>query len=154
MRDLEGGGRIFDLEDRLLEYAVRIVRLAESIPKTRAGNHVSGHLLRCGTSPLFNHGEAEAAESPSDFIHKLRVSLKELRESLRALRLLAKVPLVDDPNRLGPLLQETDELIRIFVASIKTAERNKAKRGTSSSSSRPADMTVDAAEEETTGLAS
>ena len=77
--------RKYDLADRLLEYAAAIVRLVEEMDVTRAGNHVGGQLLRSGTSPLFNHGEAEAAESPKDFVHKMGVCLKELRESKRAL---------------------------------------------------------------------
>ena len=71
----------YDLEDRLLDYAAQIIRLAESLPQTRAGNHVAGQLLRSGTSPLPNHGEAQAAESRKDFIHKLSICLKELKES-------------------------------------------------------------------------
>ena len=73
--------RIFDLEDRLIDFAVRIIRLAESLPKTKVGNHVSGQLIRCGTSPAPNYGEAQSAESRADFIHKMKVSLKELRET-------------------------------------------------------------------------
>ena len=87
-------GKRYDLEDRLLEYAAQIIRLVESLPATRAGNHVAGQLLRSGTSPLPNHGEAQAAESPADFVHKLKVCLKELRESRRWIRLVGHVPLV------------------------------------------------------------
>jgi four helix bundle protein len=71
----------YDLEERLLEYSVRIIKIVEQLPNTRAGNHVAGQLLKSGTSPYPNHGEAQAAESPKDFIHKLRISLKELRDS-------------------------------------------------------------------------
>jgi len=117
----------YDLEDRLLEYGASVVRFTEKMPNTRAANHVGGQLLRSGTSPLFNHGEAQAAESPNDFVHKMRVCLKELRESQRGLRLIGKVPLTDDSAVLDPLLLETDELIRIFVASIRTAEKNKVR---------------------------
>jgi four helix bundle protein len=74
--------RIFDLDDRLIDVAVRIIRLAESLPKTKVGNHVAGQLIRCGTSPAPNYGEAQSAESRSDFIHKMKVSLKELRETM------------------------------------------------------------------------
>ena len=119
--------RKYDLEERLLEYAAAIVKLTEAMPNTRAANHVGGQLLRSGTSPLFNHGEAQAAESPNDFVHKMKICLKELRESQRALRLIQKVPLVDDVTRLDPLFQETDELIRIFVASLRTAQTNKLR---------------------------
>ncbi len=114
----------YDLEERLLDYAAMIVRLVEEMEKTRAGNHVGGQLLRSGTSPLFNHGEAEAAESQNDFVHKLGVCLKELRESKRALRLIQRVPLLQPPARIDPLLAETEELIRIFFTSIRTARKS------------------------------
>jgi four helix bundle protein len=91
----------------------------------RTGNHVAGQLLRSGTSPYPNHGEAQAAESPKDFIHKLRISLKELREAQRWIRLIEKVPLLKNPKLLNELLLETEELIKIFVTSIKTAEKKK-----------------------------
>ena len=118
-------GRKYDLEERLLRYAAMIIRLVEELPKTRAGNHVAGQLLRAGTSPLPNHGEAQSAESVNDFIHKMHICLKELRESHRWLRLTAYVPLLS-PKVADPVLQETDELIRIFVSSIRTAEKRKA----------------------------
>ena len=76
-----------------------------------------------GTSPSPNHGEAQAAESPKDFVHKLRVSLKESREAQRWLKLIRRVPLVETPELLDDLLAETDELIRIFVANIKTTQK-------------------------------
>lgn len=115
----------YNLEDRLLEYAAMIIRVAERLPATRTGNHIAGQLLRSGTSPLSNHGEAEAAESRQDFIHKLSISLKELRESKRWLRLIHKV--INSPSipELAAALTETDELIRIFSTSIKTAEKNE-----------------------------
>ena len=114
--------RVFDLEDRLLDYTAAIIRLVEKLPKTRAGNHVAAQLLRSGTSPLPNHGEAESAESPTDFIHKLKVCLKELRETKRWLRLVVRIPALPS-SAVDPLLRETVELIRIFVASIRTAEK-------------------------------
>jgi four helix bundle protein len=119
--------REYDLEDRLLEYAASIIRMVEKMSSTRAANHVGGQLLRSGSSPLFNHGEAQAAESPRDFVHKMKVCLKELRESERALRLVKKVPLADDLAQVESLLRETDELIRIFVASIRTAQNNQVR---------------------------
>ena len=101
----------YDLEERLLEYSVRIIKIVEQLPNTRTGNHVAGQLLRSGTSPYPNHGEAQAAESPKDFIHKLRISLKELRESQRWLKLIQRVPLIKKPELLDDILQETEELI-------------------------------------------
>ena len=115
----------YDLEERYLEYSVKIIKIVEQLPTTRVGNHVAGQLLRSGTSPYPNHGEAQAAESPKDFIHKLRISLKELRETKRWLRLIQRIPLVEQSRRLDDILQETEELIRIFVSSIKTAKSNK-----------------------------
>jgi four helix bundle protein len=117
--------RKFDLEERLREYSAAIIRLVETLPATRAGNHVAGQLLRCGTSPYPNHGEAQSAESPGDFIHKMKVCLKELRETYRWLRLIKRVPLLKPDSEVDPLLAETTELIKIFYSSIRTAERRK-----------------------------
>ena len=113
----------YDLEERLLTYSVRIIKIIEQLPDSRVGNHVAGQLLRSGTSPYPNHGEAQAAESAKDFIHKLRISLKELRESKRWLKLIQRVPLIEKPERLDDLLGETEELIKIFVTSVKTAAK-------------------------------
>jgi len=88
----------YDLENRLLLFSVRIITIVEQLPNTKTGNHISGQLLRSGTSPYPNHGEAQAAESPKDFIHKLRISLKELRETHRWLKLIQKIPLIKNPN--------------------------------------------------------
>jgi len=125
--EMSGKRRAHDLQERLLEYSAGVIRLVESLRPTRAANHVGGQLLRSGTSPLFNHGEAQAAESNNDFIHKMRICLKELRETERALQLIARVPLGDDSSALDHLLRETDELTRIFVASIRTASTNRVR---------------------------
>ena len=100
---------------------MKIIKIIEQLPNTKAGNHISGQLLRSGKSPYPNHGEAQAAESPKDFIHKLRISLKELRETQRWLKLIQYAPLVKETSLLNDILDETEELIRIFVASIKTS---------------------------------
>ena len=123
--------RKYDLDDRLLEYSASIIRLVESMSKTKAGNHVGGQLLRSATSPYFNHGEAEAAESPRDFVHKMGVCLKELRETKRALKLARKVPLVEPSTAIDPLLAETEELIKIFFVSIRTANKNVVRESPS-----------------------
>ena len=114
----------YNLEDRLLEFAANIIELTESLPNTRAGNHIAGQLLRSGTSSLSNHGEVEAAESRRDFLHKLRICLKELRETKRWLRLAHRVKNLGPRANLVICLNEVEELIRIFVASIRTAEKN------------------------------
>jgi four helix bundle protein len=113
----------FDLEDRLLEFSARIIRLVDALPNTRAANHLAGQLLCCGTSPYGNHGEGEAAQSRKDFIHKLKVCLKELKETRRWLRLVAKSSMMPPP-KIAAILNETEELIRIFFSSVRTAERN------------------------------
>jgi four helix bundle protein len=118
----------YDLEERLLDFSARIIRFSQRLPRNREGNHVARQVLRSGTSPLANHGEAQAAESVNDFLHKMRTCLKELRETHRWIRLVERVPMVKSPERLAPLKQENDELIRIFVSSINTAERRKDKK--------------------------
>jgi four helix bundle protein len=115
----------YDLEQRLMEYSARIIKLVESLPPTRVGNHISDQLLRCGTSPYPNHGEAQAAESSKDFVHKIRISLKELRETLRWLKLIKYIKLINKPERLNGLIDETEQLIKIFVTSDKTARGKK-----------------------------
>jgi four helix bundle protein len=112
--------RKFDLEDRLLEFTARLTKLVDALLASRTGNHVAGQLLRCGTSPFANHGEVQAAESRKDFIHKLGVCFKEIR---RWLRFIVRIELIS-AKRVRPLLIETEELIRIFSASIHTAEKN------------------------------
>jgi four helix bundle protein len=116
-------GTKFDLEDRLLNYAAAIIQLVDGMRPTPAGRHVGGQLLRSGTSPLGSHGEAQAAESTKDFIHKFKVGLKELRESLRWLKLTARARLHEKAEEVGHLVDETDQLIRIFAASIHTAQK-------------------------------
>ncbi len=119
---VEEGRSMYDLEERLLEFSVRTIRLTRQIESSEAGKHVANQLLRSSTSPLANHGEAQGAESAKDFIHKLKISLKELRETQRWLKLVKRVPLLDKPELLDDFLGETDQLIRIFVASINTAQ--------------------------------
>jgi len=118
-------GKKYDLEDRLLSYSSRIITIVEQIPKSRTGRHISNQLLKSGTSPYSNHGEAQAAESANDFIHKLRICLKELRETQRWLKLIQHIKIMRKCELVIPMLAETEELIKIFVASIKTAEKNR-----------------------------
>jgi four helix bundle protein len=113
----------FDLEDRLLEFSARIIRLADALPNIRAANHLAGQLLRCGTSPYGNHDEVEAAESRKDFIHKLKICLKELKETRRWLRLAVTSGMATG-SKMDAILVETEELIRIFFSSVRAAERN------------------------------
>ena len=113
----------YDLKERLLDYSAAIIRLDEKLPNTRAANHVGGQLLRSGTSPLFNHGEAQAAESTKDFIHKMSISLKELRESHFWLRLIERSGIIISEG-LPTLVDESNQLLRIFGKSVTTARKN------------------------------
>jgi four helix bundle protein len=121
------GKKVFDLEDRLTDFAVRIIRIAESLPKTRAGNHIAGQLVRCGTSPPPNYGEAQSAESRADFIHKMKICLKELREIRVWLLMIARLNLTKATSELDFLMNENDELISIFVSSVRTAKQKGNK---------------------------
>jgi four helix bundle protein len=116
--------RKYDLEERLLEFASRVIRVTKSMEKSRASNHVADQLLRSGTSPYGNHREAEGAESRNDFIHKLKICYKELRESRRWLKLVQRAGFVAKPDLLVPLVSEAEELVKIFSSSIRTARRN------------------------------
>jgi len=120
-------GKNFDLEERLIDFAVRVIRRAEFLPKSRVGIHIAGQLVRSGTSPAPNYGEAQAAESRSDFIHKMKISLKELRETRIWLLMIIRANLIKPASRIEPLLDETDQLISIFVTSIKTARQNQKR---------------------------
>ncbi len=114
----------YDLEERLLNFGARIISLTRNLNSDYAERHIGGQLMRCGTAPLSHHGEAQGAESPADFIHKLRLALKELRESQRWLKLLVRSNILPE-QKLTSLLDETDQLIRIFVSSITTAEKRR-----------------------------
>jgi len=120
----------FDLEDRLVSFSVSITDIAESLPDTRLGSHIAGQLLRAGTSPASNYGEAQGAESRRDFIHKMKISLKELREVYVWLKIVRRKNLINGIE-IEKLINENNELISIFVASIATAQRNMRALGIS-----------------------
>lgn len=113
-----------ELEDRLIRYAVLIIQITESMPNTKASNHLAGQLLRSGTSPALNYGEAVSGESRRDFLHKIRIVLKELRESLMCLRIIRAAGLHSDASLIQIALNETNELVSIFVKSAETAQKN------------------------------
>lgn len=116
--------RTVELQDRLIEYAVRVMSLVAVLPDSMAGRHIAGQLLRSGTSPAPNYGEAVSSESRNDFVHKVQIALKELRESDVWLKIVIRSKMIEDAERLIPLVKETDELISILVASSRTARRN------------------------------
>jgi four helix bundle protein len=113
-----------EVENRLIEFASRIIDVAEALPKTPAAKHLGGQLLRSGTSPALNCGEAQGAESKDDFLHKMKVCLKELRETLICLKIIDRRTWFVK-GKLDPLMTENNELISIFVASIVTAGGGK-----------------------------
>ncbi|MCK4255663.1 four helix bundle protein [candidate division WOR-3 bacterium] len=110
-----------DIEGPLLDFAIRIIKLVNSLPKTVVGKHVGGQLTRAGTSAGSNYGEACGAESKADFVHKLGVVLKELKESRFWLNLIHRTELIK-PQWVKPLLQECEELCAIIAKSIITAK--------------------------------
>lgn len=113
-----------DLEDRLIDFGAVATDLAELLPPTRTGNHIAGQMVRCSTSPMLNYGEAQAAESRQDFIHKMKVVLKELRETRVCLKFILRKQLISDKNSLATALSENNQLIAIFIKSITTAQGN------------------------------
>lgn len=113
-----------ELEERLIDFAVLVISVVEALPNTRAGNHIAGQLVRSGTSPAPNYGEARSAESRKDFIHKMKISLKELRETLVWLKIIARKQL-GDSLEVPAAVAECNELIAIFVSSTKTADGGK-----------------------------
>ena len=117
--------RADQLEERLIDFAVRIIHLSARLPKTQAGKHVAGQILRCGTSPAPNYSEARAAERHADFIDKLRVVLKELNETLVWLRMIRKSELIT-PALLADIVDENSQLCRIVTSSISTAKTRSA----------------------------
>ena len=114
----------YNLSERLIDFAVRVIDVSEALPKSSAGNYLSQQLLRSGASPGLHYGEAQAAESPADFIHKMKVCLKELRETYNCLRNIFKKKWFKE-GKMEKILTENNELIAIFVASINTAQGNK-----------------------------
>jgi four helix bundle protein len=126
-------GRVYDLEERLVQCAVQVIRIAESLPSTRVGSHVASQLVRSGTSPALNYGEAQSAESKSDFVHKIKVVLKELRETSISLEIVRRRKLCEPVQKLSPALDECNQLISIFVKSVQTAQSHQKQplRGTS-----------------------
>jgi len=111
------------LEDRILDFAARVGKVVDAIPHTRLGRHIAAQLVRSGTSPAPNYAEACGAESRNDFIHKLGICLKELRESRSWLRLIIKSKLLPE-SRMLKVCDECEQLMNIIAKSIVTAKSN------------------------------
>jgi four helix bundle protein len=118
----------FDLEDRFIDYTIRISNVVDIIDSSRLGIHIAGQLIRSGSSPALNYGEAQSAESRRDFVHKLKVILKELKESRICLKIIERKPLIQNVKKLGSIMKETEELIAIIYKSIETAKSNMKKK--------------------------
>jgi four helix bundle protein len=122
--------KTFDLDERLIKFAVAIIEIGERLPNTFAGNHISCQLIRSGISPALNYGEAQGAESRKEFIHKMKISLKELKETYNCLRII-KYKNWNYEEKIEKALDENNQLISIFITSVKTALRNKYNQLTS-----------------------
>jgi len=113
-----------DLGERLINFAVMIIEICENMPDSRSSNHLAGQLIRSGTSPALNYGEAQSGESRKDFIHKIKIALKELRESYVCLKIIFRSGLYKSEEKIDIALSENNELISIFVKSAETAQKN------------------------------
>ena len=122
----EKGNKGDALAERLLDFAVRIIKLAITLPKTTVGKHIGGQIIRSGTSPGSNYEESRGAESRADFIHKLSIVLKELKESRYWLLIIHRTEIISSP-RVEPLIEECEELCAIIAKSIITAKSKKKK---------------------------
>ena len=113
-----------ELEELLINFSVLILEITNNIYDKRSGNHLSNQLIRSGTSASLNYGEAQSAESRKDFIHKIKIVLKELRETYVCLKIIKRAKLYKLNDKIEKTLSENSELISIFVKSVETAQKN------------------------------
>ena len=99
----------FDLEDRFIDFTIRISNVVDEIDNSKLGIHIAGQLIRSGSSPALNYGEAQSAESRKDFVHKLKIILKELKESRVCLKITKRKPLIPSTKKLVPIMKETED---------------------------------------------
>lgn len=116
-----------ELSDRLWNFAARVGKIVDALPDTRLGRHVAGQLVRCGTSAAPNYDESGAAKSRDDFVHKISVALKELRETRGWLKFIAKAGLLP-LAKLSDSIDESEQLCRILGKSVFTARNSRAAR--------------------------
>ncbi len=116
--------KIYDLEDRLVRFACTCLEVCDLLPNSRTGQNLDHQLSKSGTAPALNYGEAQAAESPADFIHKMKLVLKEIRETRISLRIINEKPIVNSEKSVIAL-KECNELMAIFIKSIETAKKNQ-----------------------------
>lgn len=115
----------FEIEMRLIRFSVRVIKMAETLPKDMAAKHLASQIIRSATSPALNYGEAQNAESIDDFLHKIKICLKELRETFICLKIIDERGWFPT-GKLSSLLTENNELLSIFIASTKTITNNKS----------------------------
>ncbi|MBU0489419.1 MAG: four helix bundle protein [Bacteroidetes bacterium] len=118
--------RKFDLQERLIDFAVHIIEIEDKLKGVSASRYLGDQILRSGISPALNYGEAQGSESRKDFIHKMKISLKELRETNINLLIIKRANLHQEKEKLDDGLKECNELTSTFVKSIETAKRNLA----------------------------
>jgi four helix bundle protein len=116
--------RVYDLEERLIEFASKIVDTVESLPNSRAGNYIAGQLIRCGLAPSLLYGEVQSAESRNDFIHKMKIAIKELKETRVCLKLIARKEIIKPLSQMNLAMKDNEELIAILSKSVNTAREN------------------------------
>ena len=114
--------RKYDLEDRLVDFSSKVIQLVESLPATKSASYIANQIIRCGVAPSLLYGEAQGAESRDDFVHKMKVALKELKETRISLKLILKNEMA---KNIESLCRENDELIAVFAKSIETAKKNR-----------------------------
>lgn len=114
--------RKYDLEERFIDYAIMVSNIVDAMDNSFLGKNIAGQITRSSTSPALNYGETQGAESAKDFIHKLRIVLKELKESRISLKIAKKKPLLKDTDKIDIALKETEELVAIVFKSIQTAK--------------------------------
>lgn len=117
---------LFDLEERVANFASRIIAVCDALPTKTGSAHIKDQIFRSSTSVAANYAEASVPESRRDFVHKMNVALKELVETRMWLRIIVLREYVPE-KKLVPLIHETDELVKIFHASVMTARKNLAK---------------------------
>ena len=113
----------FDLEDRFVDFSCRIIEVVEALPSNRAGNYIAAQLIRCGMAPALLYGEAQGAESRADFIHKMRICLKELKETRVCLKVISRANMIQPIKRLDNIKSENEQLVSIVGKSVETAKK-------------------------------
>ena len=112
--------RTYDLEERLVDFSSNVIKLVEALPPTKSTSYLANQMIRCGVAPSLLYGEAQSAESRDDFVHKMKVALKELKETRISLKLVVRNGMAEN---IESLCRENEELIAIFCKSIETAKR-------------------------------